>query len=75
MVEPVEHRTGDASVKLYRWSIAVLWLTSATALAEQPKQAPYLDPELAPQRRAADLIARMTLEEKDYVKFIEGQPT
>ncbi|MGD0734462.1 MAG: glycoside hydrolase family 3 C-terminal domain-containing protein [Terracidiphilus sp.] len=33
-----------------------------TAMAQQ--KAPYLDPSLAPEQRAADLVHRMTLEEK-----------
>jgi beta-glucosidase len=51
-------------VKLYRFVIAALGLTSSTAVGQQPAQPPYLDPSLAPQRRAADLVSRMTLEEK-----------
>src|SRR4051794_24443741 len=34
----------------------------ALAVAAQP--APYLNPDLSPEKRAADLVARMTLEEK-----------
>jgi beta-glucosidase len=45
--------------------IAVLALTSSSAFAQQPSSAPpYLDPKLPPQRRAVDLVGRMTLEEK-----------
>src|ERR1700685_1235895 len=36
-----------------------LFLISVAACAQ-----PYLDPNLAPERRAADLVSRMTLEEK-----------
>jgi beta-glucosidase len=32
--------------------------------AQQPGNAPYLDPSLTPERRAADLVSRMTVEEK-----------
>src|SRR6187399_1130079 len=46
--------------------ILALTLTSTSAFAQQPQPSPppYLDPKLPPQRRAADLVARMTLEEK-----------
>ena len=36
----------------------------ATASGQQPEKPPYLDPDLSPQSRAADLVSRMTLEEK-----------
>jgi beta-glucosidase len=44
--------------------VALVWLTGSAAFAEQPGSAPYLDPSLSPQRRAADLVSRLTLEEK-----------
>jgi beta-glucosidase len=50
-------------VKTHRFVIALLCL-STTAFAEKPASPPYLDPGLAPERRAADLVSRMTLEEK-----------
>ena len=31
---------------------------------QQPGDRPYMDPHLPPERRAAELVARMTLEEK-----------
>jgi beta-glucosidase len=37
---------------------------TAISPAQQPGSAPYLDPNLPPERRAADLVSRMTLEEK-----------
>jgi beta-glucosidase len=51
-------------VKPQRFVIASILLSSATALGEAPTGAPYLDPSLAPGRRAADLVSRMTLDEK-----------
>jgi beta-glucosidase len=51
-------------LKLYRLAIALLWLTGAAASGQQPGDAPYLDPSLSPDRRAADIVSRMTLEEK-----------
>jgi beta-glucosidase len=50
-------------VQVFRFAIAVLGLTTA-AFARQPSDVPYLDPSLSPQRRAADLVSRLTLEEK-----------
>ena len=44
--------------------IALLWLIGSTAFGQQPSNVPYLDPNLSPERRAADLVSRMTLEEK-----------
>jgi beta-glucosidase len=39
-------------------------LGSALLSAQEPAKAPYLDPSLTPEQRAADLVHRMTLEEK-----------
>jgi len=36
----------------------------ATAFAQDSQKAAYLDPSLPPEQRAADLVHRMTLEEK-----------
>lgn len=42
-----------------------LTLMAGTGLfGQQTSDAPYLDPNLSPERRAADLVSRMTLEEK-----------
>jgi beta-glucosidase len=45
-------------------STALVWLASAASFAQQPGKLPYLDPSLPPERRAADLVSRLTLEEK-----------
>jgi beta-glucosidase len=42
-------------------TIALVGLIGATLFGQQP---PYLDPSLPPERRAADIVSRMTLEEK-----------
>jgi beta-glucosidase len=55
--------TGDWNLRLHVFTIAFLSLT-AIASAQQPGDAPYLDPNLPPERRARDLVSRMTLEEK-----------
>ncbi len=36
----------------------------STGTFGQPPSAPYLDPNLSPEKRAADLVSRMTLEER-----------
>ena len=51
-------------MKLNRFAIALLWLTASASFGQPPDRAPYLDPSLPPERRAADLVSRMTLEEK-----------
>jgi len=51
-------------LKLNRLAIALLWLTASASFGQPPEVAPYLDPGLPPERRAADLVSRMTLEEK-----------
>ena len=48
----------------YRLVIALFWLTGSGAFAQAPSDARFLDPTLSPERRAADLVSRMTLEEK-----------
>ena len=44
--------------------LAIVLSLTAISPAQQPGSAPYLDPNLPPERRAADLVSRMTLEEK-----------
>ena len=51
-------------MKPKRLVIALLWLISSASFGQQQSNAPYLDPNLSPERRAADLVSRMTLEEK-----------
>ena len=51
-------------MKLSRFAIALLWLTASVSLGQSPDRAPYLVPSLPPERRAADLVSRLTLEEK-----------
>ena len=42
----------------------VFSLCAAASFGQQTSSAPYLDPSLSPERRAADIVSRMTLEEK-----------
>jgi beta-glucosidase len=51
-------------LKINRLAIALFCLTASTSFGEQPSRAPYLDPTLPPERRATDLVSRLTLEEK-----------
>jgi beta-glucosidase len=44
--------------------LAVILVALSTTSFGQPPKAPYLDPALSPEKRAADLVSRMTLEEK-----------
>jgi beta-glucosidase len=41
-----------------------LYLALGLGLPLLAQQEPYLNPDLAPEKRAADLVSRMTLEEK-----------
>ena len=50
-------------LKLYRFVLALLLLTSSASFGQQPNSASYLDPNLPPERRAAEIVSRMTLEE------------
>jgi beta-glucosidase len=44
--------------------IALSSLAGTASFGQPASDAPYLDPSLSPERRAADLVSRMTLEEK-----------
>lgn len=46
-----------------RFASALLAAAAAT-LAQPPADAPFQNPDLPPEKRAADIVARMTLEEK-----------
>jgi beta-glucosidase len=47
-----------------RFMFALLWLIGSVSFGQQPSNVPYLNPNLSPERRAADIVSRMTLEEK-----------
>ncbi len=44
--------------------VTLLLLAGPASFAQTASDAPYLDPNLSPERRAADIVSRMTLEEK-----------
>ena len=48
---------------IYRVITAVIFIGSV-AMAQDTSSLPYLNPKLSPEERAADLIHRMTLDEK-----------
>jgi beta-glucosidase len=51
-------------MKTRAWLSVVFCLTSSIAGARPPSAAPFRDSTLSPERRAADLVSRLTLEEK-----------
>jgi beta-glucosidase len=51
-------------MRIRSWLSVTRCLTSASASARPPGAVPFRDPDLSPQRRAADLVSRLTLEEK-----------
>ncbi|HTV25940.1 MAG TPA: glycoside hydrolase family 3 C-terminal domain-containing protein [Polyangiaceae bacterium] len=60
----MKRRESHARRKTRGVVLGVVGLISSTALAQPPSALPYQDPSLPPQRRAADLVSRMKLEEK-----------
>ena len=55
--------TGDWKLRSGIFAIVLLTLPAVSSGQETAKP-PYLDPNLSPEKRAADLVSRMTLEEK-----------
>jgi beta-glucosidase len=51
-------------MKIHPWLSVALLLTSSMAGARSPSDPPFRDPSLSPERRSADLVSRLTLEEK-----------
>ncbi|MDR3719702.1 MAG: glycoside hydrolase family 3 C-terminal domain-containing protein [Bryobacteraceae bacterium] len=51
-------------MKRNRFAAAFFMLFGATLFGQPAGDAPYLNPNLTPEKRAADLVSRMTLEEK-----------
>jgi beta-glucosidase len=58
------NKTGEFKLKPKLFVIALLWLIGSASFGQQLSNAPYLDPNLSPEKRAADIVSRMTLEEK-----------
>jgi beta-glucosidase len=55
---------GDWKLRPTLFAIALVTAGSALFGQQPPADAPYLNPSLSPARRAADLVSRMTLDEK-----------
>lgn len=53
-------------MRVVSFVIALSLFAGAPAPGQKAGDAPYLDPSLSPERRAADLVSRMTLEEKAF---------
>jgi beta-glucosidase len=51
-------------VKIALSLVVVSSLAAPASMGQEVRNAPYLDPSVSPARRAADLVSRMTLEEK-----------
>jgi beta-glucosidase len=54
--------SGDGQVRTFL--LGIILVAAATTAFGQPAGPPYLNPALSPAERAADLVSRMTLEEK-----------
>src|ERR1035438_8101475 len=52
---------------------AFLLLLGVTLFGQSTNDAPYLNPDLTPEKRAADLVSRFTLEEK-VLQMQNGAP-
>jgi beta-glucosidase len=55
---------GDVKMKPKGFLLALIGLLGSMSFGRPPADVPYLDPDLSPERRAADIVSRMTLEEK-----------
>src|SRR6185312_4906877 len=49
---------------IYAFLTACITLAPLTGAAQENSNSPYMNPRLTPEERAADLVHRMTLEEK-----------
>ena len=52
------------TLKLKRFAIILFLLVGSALFGQEAGNKPYLNPDLSPERRAADIVSRMTLEEK-----------
>ena len=64
-VSSLRRRNSYRRLKLRTVSFAITFLTlGVSSSAQAPADAPYMNPNLPAGQRAADLVSRMTLEEK-----------
>src|ERR1700751_2792516 len=76
-VKPAERSGSEEGDELRKTALATLILAVAfeiPATAQNPPQPSYLNPGLSPQERAADLVHRMTLEEKASQLVNQARP-
>src|SRR6201987_4531022 len=50
--------------KIFSLAAIIVVILAATSIAQDTSSLPYMNPKLSPEERAADLVYRMTLEEK-----------
>ena len=50
--------------KIFSLAAIIVVILAATSIAQDTSSPPYMNPKLSPEERAADLVHRMTLEEK-----------
>src|ERR1700758_293255 len=50
--------------KIFPLAAIIVVILAATSIAQDTSSLPYMNPKLSPEERAADLVYRMTLEEK-----------
>ena len=50
--------------KIFSLVVVITVVLASTSIAQDTSSLPYMNPKLSPEERAADLVHRMTLEEK-----------
>ena len=50
--------------KIFSLAAFIIAILASTSMAQDTSSLPYMNPKLSPEERAADLVHRMTLEEK-----------
>ena len=50
--------------EIFSLAAVIIFFLASTSMAQDTSSLPYMNPNLAPEERAADLVRRMTLEEK-----------
>src|SRR5579871_1777343 len=50
--------------KIFSRAAVIVAILASTSVAQETSSLPYMNPKLSPEERAADLVHRMTLEEK-----------
>ena len=50
--------------RIFPLAAVIIVILASTSMAQDTSSLPYMNPKLSPEERAADLVHRMTLEEK-----------